>query len=66
MSAATLKFCFGMTLWSGLLFGSLSVANLPGDWGHGICGPWGCGPPMQALVACHFAWLVVLAPLPSS
>lgn len=61
MSVSALKTCLGMVVWSGLLFGSLSVANLPGDWGHGICGPWGCGPPTQALIACHLAWLVALA-----
>ena len=27
-----------------------------------MCGVWGCGPPLQALVACHVAWLVVLIP----
>lgn len=32
------------------------------DWGHSICGAWGCGPPLQALLACHLAWLVILAP----
>ncbi len=42
---------------------SLSIANWRGDWGHGICGPWGCGPPLQALVGCHTAWLVFLLPL---
>ncbi len=27
---------------------------------HSICGPWGCGPPASALLACHGFWLVVL------
>lgn len=61
MSASSLKLCLGIAAWSGLLIGSLSIVNLPGDWGHGICGPWGCGPPTQALIACHLAWLVGLA-----
>ena len=42
---------------------SLSIVKWHGDWGHGICGPWGCGPPLQALVGCHAAWLVFLLPL---
>ncbi len=62
MSTSTLRFCLGVIAWSGLLLASLSVAKLPGDWGHGICGAWGCGPPAQALAACHLAWLVVLTP----
>lgn len=49
--------------WSGTLFGVLSLANLPGEWGHSVCGVGGCGPPLQALVSCHLAWLVFLGPL---
>lgn len=29
---------------------------------HSICGPWGCGPPLPALLACHGFWLVLFAP----
>ena len=49
--------------WAWTLFGVLSIANLPGNWGHSVCGVWGCGPPLQALISCHLAWLVVLGPL---
>ncbi len=49
--------------WAAALFGTLSISNLPGDWGHSVCGVWGCGPPTQALVGCHLAWFVVLIPL---
>lgn len=62
MSLVTVRFCLGMTVWALALLGSLSIARLPGDWGHGICGPWGCGPPLQSLVACHVSWLVALGP----
>lgn len=48
--------------WAALLAIVLSIASWPGDWGHALCGPWGCGPPLQALLACHLAWLVVLVP----
>ncbi len=49
--------CLG---WGAALWGALQIANLPGDWGH-ICGPWGCGPPIKALVTCHAFWAVFLA-----
>lgn len=52
-----------MTAWGLSLWAALSVSKVTGDWGHGICGPWGCGPPVPALVACHFAWLVILLPV---
>jgi len=41
---------------------TLSITLWPGNWGHGVCGPWGCGPAMQVLVACHLTWLVALTP----
>jgi hypothetical protein len=49
-------------IWASLLGASLSVARLRGDWGHPLCGPWGCAPPLQSLVGCHLAWIVALAP----
>jgi len=49
--------------WAAALWGVLQIASLPGDWGHWICGPWGCGPPVQALVACHGFWTVLIAPV---
>ncbi len=49
-------------VWAASLFAALAIRDLPGNWGHSICGPWGCGPPLQTLLACHLAWLVVLAP----
>ena len=62
MSASVWCWASGLVAWSAALIGTLSIANLRGDWRHGICGPWGCGPPLQALVACHAAWIVVLLP----
>lgn len=52
-----------IAIWALLMWGALSLAKLPGDWGHGVCGPWGCGPPAQALVAYHIAWCILLLPL---
>ncbi len=48
--------CLG---WGAALWGVLQIANLPGDWGH-ICGPWGCGPPIKALVTWHAFWAILL------
>ncbi|MGE3239498.1 MAG: hypothetical protein AB7G28_01270 [Pirellulales bacterium] len=52
----------GLVAWSATLTTTLSIANLSGNWGHAICGPWGCGPPLQALISCHLSWFVVLVP----
>ena len=30
---------------------------------HSICGPWGCGPTIPALLAAHGFWLITLVPL---
>lgn len=49
--------------WAVALLLALQVATLPGDWEHSVCGPWGCGPPVQALVGWHLAWLVLLLPM---
>lgn len=49
--------------WAALLLGALSIAALPLDSGHAVCGVWGCGPPTHVLLACHLAWIIVLAPL---
>ena len=52
-----------LAVWAAALWGALRVTRLPGYWGHSICGLWGCGPPLQAIVGWHLAWVVVLAPL---
>jgi hypothetical protein len=53
--------------WGGAAYGLTVLGTLPGDLGHALfgeslCGPWGCLPPLQALVAWHL--LVVLAFIP--
>jgi|GEM_PF-1498407 len=57
-----LRLSTGIVAWGGCLLASLSIAGWSIDLGHAICGPWGCGPPLQALIACHLGWIVVLAP----
>ncbi len=46
--------------WGLALFAALQLGNVPVDWGH-VCGPWGCGPPVKALVAWHGFWGILLA-----
>jgi hypothetical protein len=60
MSKTTLYYTTLTTLWGLTAYASLKIAELPGNWGHGLCGPWGCAPPIQSLVACHLAWLATL------
>ena len=62
MSKAVLWISVGLASWGGCIAGALSVANVQLGSSHSICGPWGCGPPPQALAACHLAWLVGLIP----
>ncbi|HUY92176.1 MAG TPA: hypothetical protein VMV10_25765 [Pirellulales bacterium] len=50
----------GVGTWAAALYGALAISQFHGDWGHGVCGPWGCGPPAQALVSCHLFWVVLL------
>lgn len=61
-SLAVWKWGLLLSLWCGCLYSVLRVTEIPGNWGHWICGPWGCGPRLQALVACHGFWLVLLVP----
>lgn len=44
------------------MWGVLQVRHLAGDWSHALCGPWGCGPALEAVLTCHLAWLVMLTP----
>ncbi len=62
MSSVLVRSCLGLILWGTGMAAVLSLAQWSGDWGHGVCGPWGCGPPTQALISCHLAWLVFLTP----
>ncbi len=58
----------GLVLWGTALGGILQVHHLSGTlpfgWSrHTICGPWGCGPPLAALVSYHGFWLILLLPI---
>jgi len=62
MPVSTKRISIGLITWGACMGGALSIAAWPEHLGHGICGPWGCGPPLQALIACHLAWFVALIP----
>jgi hypothetical protein len=52
-------------LWAAGLQGALQLCRLPDRYfgEHSICGPWGCGPPLPALLAWHGFWLVLMTPV---
>jgi hypothetical protein len=60
--AGTWKLVLGGSAWGLAAYGALSLTDLPGDYGHSLCGLWGCLPPVQALAAMHLFWVVVLVP----
>src|SRR5690606_36928829 len=53
----------GWASWGLALWGVLKLRDVPLLAHHGVCGPWGCGPPVQTLIACHLGWLVELSPV---
>ena len=40
----------------------LQISQLTTGLTHLACGPWGCGPPLEALAACHGFWALFLTP----
>src|SRR5262245_30063099 len=49
--------------WGLAVYGVLVFGTLPLDLGeHDLCGPWGCLPPIQALISLHAFWVLVLLP----
>jgi len=52
----------GLVVWVAAIYGSLQIHYLEGNFDHAICGPWGCGPPVMALVGCHVFWFLLVAP----
>ncbi len=48
--------------WVAGVYGSLRIHELDLGLTHGICGPWGCGPRVEALVGFHGFWLMLLVP----
>lgn len=55
-----LRVGFYIIAWFGLMLVALQVQHL--DLGHGLCGEWGCGPPVAAILGMHLFWLVLILP----
>lgn len=51
-----------LVAWMLALFGVLQVHQLEGMFGHAICGPWGCGSPVSALIGYHAFWCLLIWP----
>lgn len=63
MQRSIVWYIAGLT-WTAGLYGVLQLQYLRVESleTHGVCGPWGCGPPIAALVACHAFWLALILP----
>ena len=51
-----------LPVWIGLVWSSLQIHYLDLNLGHDICGPWGCGPPLEALIGFHGFWSALILP----
>ena len=49
--------------WAAALFSALQIHHASDTFGHDFCGPWGCGPPVAALVGYHLFWMVICLPM---
>ncbi len=59
-----LRWTILLLIWGGAMQGAILVGSLSTKWSHVLCGPWGCGPRVEDLLACHLFWLAMLcAPL---
>ncbi|HWL07593.1 MAG TPA: hypothetical protein VNQ76_04250 [Planctomicrobium sp.] len=56
------KAVFWMAAWLGLLYGTVSLAKISSSMSGALCGPWGCTAPLEAVIACHLSWFVLLSP----
>lgn len=49
--------------WGAASLGVLRLADIEADLGEeALCGPWGCLPPLQALLAIHGFWFMAISP----
>jgi hypothetical protein len=60
----SIVWCMASLVWLAALEAVLQLQRLPTAslGGHDVCGPWGCGPPLPVLLACHGFWLVLMGP----
>ncbi len=60
MTTRVLRTATIVASWGLCLYGALAIARWEGPLDHALCGPWGCGPRLPPLLACHAAWAVAL------
>jgi len=51
-----------LVLWGVLIYLPLAAVRRSSIDTHSICGPWGCGPPVSALLSVHLGWAAILLP----
>ncbi len=56
---------FVLVVWATALFAVLRIGTVTEQGAHAhngisVCGPWGCGPPVRALLGWHGFWLVLV------
>jgi len=61
-SPSILGLSWRLGLWGVATWLVLSLHDSPFAEDHSICGPWGCGPTISALLAAHGFWLLVAIP----
>ncbi|HEX4070814.1 MAG TPA: hypothetical protein VHX68_06575 [Planctomycetaceae bacterium] len=64
MTTPSMQWPLAIASWGIALFATLQLQFLPSSalGNHSVCGPWGCGPPLSVLLACHAFWMVLIAP----
>ncbi len=62
MSPAIIGLSWKLGLWGLATWSVLRLHDAPIAQTHTICGPWGCGPTISALLAAHGFWLLVAIP----
>lgn len=53
----------GMAVWGTVIWGTSLVQNVQALNVHSICGPWGCAPPVGAMLGVHLFWIALLGPI---
>jgi hypothetical protein len=58
-----LRLLAGIVIWTAAIWAALKIAMVQTPWDHALCGVWGCGPTLPAVLSCHLAWLIAIVPL---
>jgi len=62
MSPALIRWSSRLGIWAVAVWSVLQLHEMPIAREHSICGPWGCGPTIPALLSAHGFWLLVAIP----